>query len=241
MKNFVKIGNKMLDWLYPPRCPICHEIIMPKGYLVCPSCAERIQPIQEPRCKKCSKPIDNSAAEYCYDCLHTTHHFDQGMGIFPYSPLWQLSIMKFKYYGRKEYGKFYGTIMAFYGRSFLARWKPQVIIPVPIHKSRLKKRGYNQAFEIAKWVGYRCNIPVDPKLVKRKSHTVPQKELSRKQRRQNLKEAFSIPSEAVFYESVLIVDDIFTTGSTIDALAVLLKKHGVKRVYFLSLCVGGGF
>lgn len=202
---------------------------------------EKIQPVIELRCKKCSKQIDNSEAEYCYDCLHTTHHFDQGLGIFPYNSLWQQSIMKFKYHGRKEYGKFYGMLMAFYAEKAIKRWNPQVIVPVPIHKSRLQKRGYNQAYEIAKWIGYKSQIPVDTEFVKRKHHTKPQKELSRKQRKENLAEAFCVNPASQMYDSVLIVDDIYTTGSTVDAIAFLLKKYGVKRVYFLSLCVGGGF
>lgn len=229
-----------MDWLYPPRCPVCHDIVVPKGHQVCDSCKEKIQPIGEPRCKKCGKSISSSVAEYCYDCHHTTHHFDQGLGIFPYNSLWQQSIMQFKYHGRKEYRKFYGAVMAVYGGEMIQKWQPQVLIPVPIHRSRLYSRGYNQAAELARELGRRMMIPVDEKLVQRREHTRPQKELTRKQRRDNLQKAFVL-KKTVIYTRVLLIDDIYTTGSTVDSIAVLLKNHGVQQVWFLSLCVGGGF
>lgn len=239
MKKRIRI--RLLDWLYPPRCPVCHDIIVPKGHPACPACMERIQPVTEPRCKKCSKQIDNSEAEYCYDCHHTTHHFDQGIGIFPYNSLWKQSITQFKYHGRREYGKFYGTLMAFYGQHMIQNWKPDVIIPVPIHRSRMQKRGYNQALELAKEIQRQTGIAIDKQLVRRTGYTTPQKELSRKQRKENLRKAFSVDENRKNYKTVLIIDDIYTTGSTVDAIAYLLKKKGVKKVYFLSLCVGGGF
>lgn len=130
--------------------------------------------------------------------------------------------------------------MAFYGGEAVRRWRPQVLIPVPIHSSRLRRRGYNQASELAWELGRCLHLPVDERLVRRTEHTRPQKELSRRQRKENLQRAFAL-NKPVTYTRVLLIDDIYTTGSTIDSIAVLLKRNGVEQVYFLSLCVGGGF
>jgi len=209
-------------------------------------CREKIQPITEPRCKICSKNLYNEQEEYCYDCNSKPHHFDQGLGIFPYDIVMKESLMKFKYHGRKEYGQFYGKMAVLHGGKWIHDWDPQVILPVPIHKKRYRKRGYNQAEVIAVRIGKYMGIPVRSDVICRTQDTAPQKELNRKQRKKNLEEAFGIcegqeAGETLPWESVLIVDDIYTTGSTIDSISKKLKRRGVKHVYFLTICIGEGY
>ena len=120
-------------------------------------------------------------------------------------------------------------------------WSPDVIIPVPIHISKYKERGFNQAGLIAQALGRAMQIPVDEEYLVRIVKTQPMKELSNRERIKNLQNAFQVREKVVRYRKVLIVDDIYTTGATFDACAAVLKDAGVSQVYGISLCVGDGF
>lgn len=118
-------------------------------------------------------------------------------------------------------------------------WEIDVIVPVPLHRKKQKKRGFNQAEILAKEIGLRTGLPVDTTLVKRKINTVPQKEFSRRERKKNLKNAFEV-TRKIKEKNVLIIDDIYTTGSTIHSMSVLLKKSGAEKTYFLTISIGQG-
>ena len=115
----------------------------------------------------------------------------------------------------------------------------EVIVPVPMYAPKQRKRGYNQATAFAKELSRQTGIPVDEGLVIRVKDTTPQKELDDIERKNNLKSAFQNKKSIVQYSHVLVVDDIYTTGSTVEAVAEELIKIGVRRVYVLSICIGG--
>jgi ComF family protein len=145
------------------------------------------------------------------------------------------AIFRFKYKGRQEYAEFFGAeISRNLGREIL-RLKPDCLIPVPIHKKRLRIRGYNQAAVLAKVISRRLNIPLEDKLIARVRATTPLKKLNREERQNILKKAFKIIRNDVKLDTVIIIDDIFTTGSTIDAMAKELRDIGVGRIYFVAL------
>jgi ComF family protein len=156
------------------------------------------------------------------------------------------SIANFKYHNRKENAKFYIEEMTrLYGKK-IVQLAPDVIVPIPIHKSKYLERGYNQADILAKGLGRRLNLPVSSQLLIRNKKTLPQKKLSDKERLRNLQEAFSFNKQEEerlqkTISKVLLVDDIYTTGSTIEACTNVLKSNGISRVYFIVLCIGKGF
>jgi hypothetical protein len=113
-------------------------------------------------------------------------------------------------------------------------------MPVPLHKKRRRARGYNQAELIAEGLGRAFEIPVDAASLIRKKNTVPQKELDRQGRMQNMKNAFMLADSFLPVRTILLVDDIYTTGSTLDAAAFALKQRGVQKVYFLTISIGQG-
>ena len=119
-------------------------------------------------------------------------------------------------------------------------WKAEVLVPIPLHQSRRRKRGFNQAELLAKALSVRSGIPMDASLLIRTKKTHAQKELNDQERLANLKDAFSIQRRNIPYHNLILVDDIYTTGSTIDTAARLLKEYGVQKVYFLCICVGMG-
>ena len=227
------------DMIYPKICPVCNRI-MPLGCRSAhPDCAAKLSFAVEPYCVRCGKPVEEYM-EYCSDCTRVKHFYDEGRAALIYDEYASKSIYRFKYNGKREYAAFYADIMQKHLAHVIRRWNTDVIIPVPVHRSRLKKRGYNQAYLIAKELSKRLSIPVDDTLVVRTSATGVQKKLGAKERQNNLKKAFKVSRNGVELNSVLVVDDIYTTGATIDAMAKCLKDAGIKKVYFATLCIGRG-
>ena len=236
----------ILDIIYPVRCPVCGEIVIPKGDKICMACKNKLQYIKEPRCKRCSKPIEQEEKEYCSDCQRKNFHFDKGYSVWIYDDTMKHSIANFKYHSKKEYAKFYTQEMVgLYGNS-IKKFSPDVIVPIPIHRSKYLERGYNQADILARGIGKELCIPVLSNLLVRNKKTLPQKKLSDKERLRNLQEAFQLNEKAAncYHKEitkVLLVDDIYTTGSTIETCTNVLKSYGIREIYFIVLCIGKGF
>jgi ComF family protein len=152
----------------------------------------------------------------------------------------KMSVYRFKYLGRSEYAKFYAADIYERLGDEIRRMDADALIPIPIHPSRQRERGYNQAQELSLEISRLFGIPTYPDIVKRVKKTIPQKELNPIERQNNLKKAFNISSDVVKLNKTILIDDIYTTGSTIDAVASILKSHGVKEVFFITLCIGEG-
>lgn len=226
--------------LFPRRCPVCHETVEEPGELACGICRLKLPYINGPACRKCGKPLLSGEREYCMDCRNRRHHFRQGKAPFVYDKLMRESIARFKYGGRKEYAAFYAEEILRRCWKEAAYWKPEVLVPIPLHPSRKRKRGFNQAQLVAERLSQKTGIPMDAGLLRRVKKTHAQKELSGRDRAANLRGAFSIRDEKVPYKKILLVDDIYTTGSTMDEAARMLLEHGAGSVYFLCICVGSG-
>lgn len=227
----------ILSILYPDRCPVCHQVIEGKGR-VCSKCRKKLPYIKEPKCKKCGKELERTEDEYCRDCQRFSHAYDRGGAVFSYDDVMKKSISMFKYHNRREYAAFYAEEMKERCGRLIGLCAPQVILPIPIHREKRRQRGFNQAELVAKELGKLLKIPVDPGYLLRTQKTVPQKELTRRERKENLKEAFQLRENAVVYDRVLLIDDIYTTGATIDAVSEILRKNQTKIIFFLTICVG---
>lgn len=208
--------------------------------MICGSCLKKLPLVSVPFCEKCGKPVPKGE-RLCHDCEAVEHAFTAGMGIFVYDEIMRKSMHKFKYLGRREYGQFYGTAAWVYGKERLKKWGIQVIVPVPVHSSRKRARGYNQAEVISNVLGRYMQVPVAADALKRCTKTAAQKDLSVEERRKNLEHAFSVTGISFPWKRVLLVDDIYTTGSTADSAALELKKYGIQEIYVLSICIGRGF
>ncbi len=235
-KNAEKFWERCLDLIFPARCPICDKPA-PFQELICPACREKPILIKEPVCLKCGKHIMDGREEYCKGCRLVKHTFEQGRGLFLY-PSVAGSIYRFKYAGRQEYARFYAEMTVKKLGGALRSWKPDALVPVPIHVTRRQERGYNQAEILAREIGRRTGIPVAADLIRRVKKTLPQKLLNDVERQNNLKSAFKIDRNDVKLKRVVVIDDIYTTGSTVDACAALLKKAGVEKVYFITTAIG---
>lgn len=237
-QNIKKMGELLLDFLYPPRCPICDEILQTKE-LCCPKCAKALPWVREPACMKCGKPVGSWEQEYCPDCQKVQHFFDQGAAAFTYTGKLRHSVYRMKAENRRDYIAFYGESMARVLHRYLPYWKPEAVIPAPMHWKKKQARGYNQSELLAEQIAWRTGLPVDKKLIKCVKYTAAQKTLDRKARRENLRGSYRIRKQPE-YRSVLVVDDVYTTGSTMDEISRSLKNAGIEQVYFLVLCIGKG-
>lgn len=225
------------ELLFPRRCPVCDDIVKPWGELCCPECARKLQYLGGNYCMKCGKGLSRQEMEYCHDCRKYTHKFIRGRSLYRYESV-AGSLFRFKYQGRQEYADFWGEELYRHLGSDIRAMRAEAIVPVPLHKSRLNERGYNQAALLGKALAKRMHIPYLDNIVVRYKKTVPQKQLSYAERQNNLKKAFKLSVNDVKLNTVIIIDDIYTTGSTVDALSEVFLENGVGKVYVITLAAG---
>lgn len=230
----------LINILFPRRCPVCDSIVMPKGRLICPACLKKLSFTKEPVCKKCGKEVISTDAEYCFDCVRHKRTFEYGRALVNYEENARRSMAKIKYKNKREYLDFYGEAICARYQKLIRRMEADVLVPVPVHPSRRRERGFNQAEILACRIGERLGIPVCPSMLVRNKKTMPQKGLDPAGRLKNLEEAFLAGVIPQGVGGVILVDDIYTTGSTIEACSRALKRAGVKKVYFLAICIGRG-
>lgn len=238
--NASRIKRFLTDLLFPRRCPVCGGIVLPKGELICPGCVKKLSFVKQPVCKKCGKEITSAEREYCLDCTKHKRSFDYGRALLNYNDTAKKSMADIKYRNRREYLDFYAEAVCLRYGKLLMRLGADALVPVPVHPSRRRQRGFNQAEIFADRIGERLGIPVSPEMLVRRKKTAPQKQLNPKERLHNLEEAFAAGAVPEGVTRVILVDDIYTTGSTMEACARALLRAGVKNVYFIAICIGRG-
>ena len=228
-------AGKILDIIYPRRCPVCDDAVTGPGFYICEECEDAFTYVADPYCMKCGSPIRDSSRVMCSDCMRREHDFAGGRAAFIYDDVLKESVYRYKYGGRAEYAGYYAPAMAKRLEPFIRSCKAEALIPIPLHASRFRERGYNQAELLADGLSGILDIPVRRDILIRTVKTRVQKNLRAGQRQNNLKKAFKIASDDVKLKNTLLVDDIYTTGATIDAAAACLKEAGVENVYFVTL------
>jgi len=230
----------MITWLYPEQCPVCLRIIMPKGAKLHPACKKKTDEVKEPFCLKCGRPVRTEEEEYCEECgLGTDRGWEQGRSLYPYHGALGPALRLVKKDGRTEFVRFFAQALKELRGEFISRMAPDCIVPVPLHPLKQRMRGFNQAELLAEALGRETGLPVRL-LLKKIKITKEQKSLKKYQRMRNVRDAFEIDNTVLngnVPETVLLLDDVSTTGSTLTACARVLKAGGVKRVVFLSVCV----
>ena len=226
--------------LWPEICPFCGKV---KWNGVCPACEKQLNKlaISQPYCMKCGKPVRRNEQEYCADCAESKHFFDRGRALWLHKPPVSTSIYQFKYHNQRVFGNYYAETMAKQFERVVCEWKPDLIIPVPLHPKRKRKRGYNQSQIIAERLGKKWGIPVNGTILRRVKNTNPQKKLDHRTRKKNLQNAFAVKGNLYGIRNVILIDDIYTTGNTINEAAKKLKETGVEIVCFLTVSIGQGY
>ena len=245
MKFARGVGRLALRSVYPQICPVCDRVLdgdvvdfyssspKPVPAFVCPECAGRL-PESDNVCEVCGKAIFDTALSRCAACEKGERLFDGGRILWKYKDDIKEMLYRLKYDDRRDIAQFIGAAISEKYITWMREHGIEAIIPVPMHEKRLRERGYNQAELIALEISRLTGIPMEARLVVRERRTKPLKDMTAAERKNNLKNAFKIDQNIVNWNSILLVDDIYTTGSTVEAISGLLKKHGVSKVYFMA-------
>lgn len=222
--------------IFPPSCAACGKLLVHErtGDLLCRQCLAGIEPVGSPVCTVCGIPFVSSAGQdhICGRCMKNRPCFHSSRSLFIYSGTVRKLIHRTKFHGDGYAMKALCRISA---RAMKTAELPQVdmIIPVPLHVSRLRARGFNQAASMAKRLFPAKTVNVD--LLSRIRLTVPQMNLSASERHANVKGAFGVVHGQAGGKRLLVFDDIFTTGSTVDSAVQALERSGARRVDVFTL------
>lgn len=190
---------------------------------LCPPCAASLPGFDTPCCPRCAQPV--AVAGDCAACLARLPHFDATLALWRYAfPLDQL-IHSLKYAHRLASAEFFGRALA----ALPCAAPPDLILPVPLYRARLAERGFNQSVEIARPLARRLGVPLELTHVLRCRDTAPQASLPWQDRAKNIRHAFECRTD-LSHKIIWLVDDVMTTGATLDELARTLKAHGAARV-----------
>lgn len=195
---------------------------------LCAACFREL-PRNHGCCYRCAEHFEMTihSPQLCGRCLKKSPSFDETHAPFLYSDSLRYLITQLKFNQQYKHARLLGTLLA--GHLAASVELPECILPVPLHPRRYRERGFNQSIEIARQVSKLLTIPLDLQSCIRNRDTSHQTELPAKQRRKNMRNAFSVCKDLTF-QHVAILDDVMTTGATVDALATTLKQHGVTRV-----------
>jgi ComF family protein len=224
---------------FPPHCAGC-AVRVESGQDFCPVCAATIEFIKPPRCQICSQPFDGMSGEFeCPNCRGAAFHFDCAVSVVRSRRVIRELIHRVKYNREIWIMKILGRILLRgLGDSRLSGQEFDAIVPVPLHSKRLREREFNQAALLAGQLSRATGIPMREVLV-RSRYTETQTALDRAERRQNLRNAFSLRKNVdVTDQNLLLIDDVLTTGSTLDSCAAVLLEQGAESVRALTLARG---
>ena len=225
-----RISQSVLDLFLPPSCFNCGS----ENSWLCQTCYNQIAFITSDVCNRCGTPIDSNSPS-CDQCYNNPLQYVDGIRVASYfedNPI-RVGIHWLKYRNHKAVALPLSQILANAYSQYQVDCN--VIIPVPLHTSRHKERGYNQCELLAKPLGKLLNLPVNTNTLQRTQKTKSQMTLGASERRDNVANAFSCRNNQLVGANVLLIDDVCTTGSTLDSCAVALKETGVKSVWGLTL------
>ncbi len=224
-------------FLFSDLCFFCRIRQQKDNKLLCDECYNRLKFIKEPCCFICGRPFinPNDISHTCGECIKTSRNFDSSRSIFVYESILKNNIISYKFMRDITLANVFAGFMQSYIASELEN-AYDIIIPVPLHKKRLRERYFNQALLIVNGVPKNNQIKVDKYSLKRIKYTSPQVFLRGEERQKNVKGAFEVSNtEAVTGKRILVVDDIYTTGSTVNECSKVLKKAGALSVNVLTL------
>lgn len=229
----MKITNGFLSLFYPTQCGNCLRYIKDFKYLyVCPECFTKIKKPGKNTCSICSKPLESSYTDECLECLRYKKTFSRARQAGIYDGALKELIHLLKFYGKRKAADLLFKFIIENIEDEYLQW-PDVIVPVPLSKKVLMERGFNQTEIIGKKIAKHKNKSF-LNVIKKTKETLPQNKLGREERLKNLRGAFE--TNFSFKEmKVLIIDDVYTTGATMNEIAKVVLKNGASEVRCLSI------
>ncbi len=225
--------------IFPPQCLGCSTIIEPvKNGIFCAACAEKIHHISGSICSVCGTTFADSPAEnhLCGDCLEKRPWFSQARAVFSYEDIILNAIHQFKYKHDMAAGEMMACYMADFSFPGIDFSEYALIVPVPLHIKRLRERGFNQSLILARHLGEKKDVPVNFSLLRRHTFTSTQTGSNKTERKRNIQGAFEVSdSQLTAAKNILLVDDVYTTGATVNECSKILIKAGAQKVSVLTL------
>ncbi len=221
------IKRSLLDLLFPPRCVSCGEM----GNLLCAQCREKFELVEPPLCPRCGRPNPNG--RLCPLCQRDPLQIDGVRSAAYFAGTLREAIHHFKYYNRQALAIPLGKLMGNYWEK--SPLPAEIIVPVPLHPNRLRERGYNQAALLARELGQSTGLPVAENGLVRVRATRPQVELTAQERKENVSDAFHCSTMEFKGKRALLIDDVCTTGATLEACSIALQQAGARSVWAFTL------
>ncbi len=232
IKLMKEIMSDIASVIYPNICIGCGSIMPFGSGMMCDKCMAEFCDKHNDRCPVCGRIIYHRGK--CRGCNSEKLYFDRGHSLFEYKDSVRNAVLRCKYKNMKYIGRYFGELMADYAENN-GMGGFDIVTAVPLHKNRLRQRGYNQSEIPAVMVASRLGTPCAA-VLERVVDTKPQNSLSREERLRNIRRAFAVKDkEAIKGKNILLIDDIYTTGATVNECAKVLKKNGAARVEFLTL------
>ena len=229
----------VVDMLFPRHCSTCHAVLTGgEGDPFCSDCLSTVRFTTPPLCPSCGVPFApmQGADHLCEECVLSRPPFSVARSLGAYEGTLLDAIHLFKYHGKISVGEALGRMMAQAPYHSLTIGDYSVVIPVPLHPKKLRERGFNQSLVLARQVSKQISIPLDFFALRRTVHTEAQVKLSGHKRRKNVRGAFEVKDpNRIEGQRILLVDDVYTTGSTVRECSKILMKSGAQEVAVLTL------
>lgn len=219
--------SSALDWLFPPHCAGCNA----PGFHWCPDCRKSVKTLREPLCDRCGKP--QTFQGECARCKAQPPDFQMARALGEFQGPLRNAVLHLKYHHDLTLGDLFAQELVHVLKGLA--WEIEMVVPVPLAKERHVERGFNQVDSFARPLAWRMDLPLDSDAIWRTRHTVSQVGLSFSERQANVHAAFRARPESVAGKRVLLVDDVMTTGATLDACARALKEAAASEVFALTL------
>ena len=229
----------LIDFFFPRKCPLCGKFVAKNSPdRPCPSCLAQMKFFFHPYCPRCGLGFHTTLGEdhLCSRCLTEHWDFARARSLGPYEGLMVEAISRFKFRGISRMAKPLGNLLADYQDPEFPLAEFDLILSVPLHPQRLRERGFNQSLLLARRISQVHSIPLDGTALQRIRHTRPQTELSGAERQKNIRGAFTVKKSALISgKRILLIDDVFTTGATVQECSKALLRAGAKQVDVLTL------
>ena len=229
----------LLNWIYPPKCMACHKIFAPvHGEIypwICDNCRPLLIAVPDPICPNCGYPCTKGLS--CPSCINKQMHFNSHRAAFIYDDVIRDLILDIKFRSRRRTAQGLGHILAEAAEGW--NISGDYIVPIPMHFSKKRARGFNQAAILAHPFSKANRIPIAEGMIKRVKNTVPQSGLTAPAREQNLSGAFilNVKKYNPAHKQIILIDDIYTSGATMNACSKILMENNAKAVFCISLSI----
>jgi ComF family protein len=239
VREWIKTGA---GFIWPEICQICKEArATPAEAFVCGQCRQEIWHIARPFCDQCGLPFEGAiTTEFsCANCAETKWHFTSARAAVISQGCAREMILSYKYKRALWFEPLLAELLLRAAVPVLAGWKPTVVMPVPLHPVKEREREFNQAARLGGHLATALGIPLNTKMLRRVSFTMTQTRLSRAKRAENMRGVFAVkPGASLAGQSVVLVDDVFTTGATTNACAAVLRAAGAAEVCVWTVARG---